>query len=124
MATCKLIVRSNKSGQLATVYLRFRHGREIDYVMPTKLKVFPELWNNKSQTFKQRIIFTDHFTEKDKNALVVSFKDLSQYVMSENNQRVMRAEPLSKAWLKSTIDKFHNKDISGVVRKSTWRIQN
>ena len=51
MATSKLIVKSTRKGQLATVYLRFRAGRDIDLTIPAEFKVFPEIWSNKSQTF-------------------------------------------------------------------------
>ena len=108
MATSKLIVKSTRKGTLATVYLRFRHGRDIDYTLPTEFKVFPEYWNNKSQTFKQRIIFTDHFSERDKNQLYADFIDLNQHILSENNQRAISGKSLSKEWLQSTLNKYHH----------------
>ena len=66
MAKIKFYIRSKTEGQPATVYLRFSDTRKTDIWTPTTEKIFPEYWSNKTQSFKQRIVFNNIFTEKDK----------------------------------------------------------
>jgi integrase len=109
MATIKYRVRSAKTGRLATVYLRFKDGIEIDLVVPTAFKTYPEYWNNTGQTFKQRITFTDGFTEVDKNNLSSELLDLRNLVLKKYNQLSTTGKIASKEWLISVVDAFHNK---------------
>jgi integrase len=109
MATIKYRVRSGKSGRLASIHLRFKDGIEIDFEVPTCYKTYPEYWNNSSQTFKQRIAFTDNFTEVDKNTLVAGLLDLRNVVLKRYNQLSTSGEEVTKEWLISVIDTFHNK---------------
>jgi integrase len=111
MATIKLIVKSTEKGQPATIYLRFRDGRKTDIIISTPERVFPEYWNNKSQSFKQRILFNKVFTEKDKTAIEEKFSQMKDSVLKEHNS--LNGKDVSKEWLKSVIDKFNNKNQTG-----------
>src|SRR5664280_1044954 len=99
MATVKYRVRSAKNGRLATIYLRFKEGKEIDLTVPTSFKIYPEYWNNSSQAFKQRIAFSDSFTEVDKNTLTGGFLDLRNMVLKKYNQLSASGRSVSKEWL-------------------------
>lgn len=109
MATINYRVRSVKSGRLATIYLRFKDGIEIDLTVPTAFRIFPEYWNNVSQTFKQRIAFTDTFTEEDKNTLSGGFLDLRNMVLKQYNKISASGRAVSNEWLVSVVDDFHNR---------------
>lgn len=107
MATTSFLVKSNRKNQPATIYIRFRHGREIDLSAPTELTVFPEYWSNKSQRFKAKIFYTDHFTESDKNGIEEKLRDLKNHIYKSFNET---PDQISKDWLKKTVAKFHNKN--------------
>lgn len=118
MATIKLIVKSTEKGQPATIYLRFRDGREIDVIISTPEKVFPEYWNNKSQSFKQRIHFKEVFSEQDKVNIEEKFSQMKDFVLSEHFK--LKGNPISKEWLKSVIDKFYEKKEPGAETLSQY----
>jgi integrase len=97
MAAIKLLVKSKRKEQMATVYLRFVDGREVDFTVPTGLKVFPEYWNNSSQTFKQRLFYTKSFTENDKKKLETDFLELKTAILTNYNNR--ETPRITKEWL-------------------------
>ena len=77
------IVKSNREGQPATVYLRYSDTRGIDFMTPSREKVLPEHWSNKTQTFKQRIMFDDLFTEKQKTEIEDRFTEIRAFINKE-----------------------------------------
>lgn len=101
MATVKFITKTSKKDLLATVYVRYRSGRTIDETVPTEFKVYPELWNNKTQKFKQRIVYTDTFPEKDKVNLELKFRNLKDFILKKVNEG-------GKVDLTSWVDEFHH----------------
>jgi hypothetical protein len=105
------IVKSNREGQPATVYLRYSDTRGIDFMTPTREKVFPEHWSNKTQTFKQRIMFDDLFTEKQKTEIEDRFTEIRAFINKE--YFLLKGNPVSKDWVKSTLEKFYEKGIPG-----------
>jgi hypothetical protein len=111
MAKINFYVRSNKEQQPATVYLRYSDARGIDFWIQTPEKVFPEFWSNKTQSFKQRILFNKNFTEKDKNDIEVRFGKLKEFVWKE--LLTLRGKPLTKGWLKLVINKCYDKKAPG-----------
>jgi hypothetical protein len=110
MAKIKYYVRSKKAGQPATVYLRFSDQRGTDYWIPTPEKVYPEYWSNKTQSFKQRIIFNDTFTEKEKIVIEGRFNKLKEFILKELLS--LKGSQVTKDWLKRIIDKCYEKKIS------------
>ena len=106
MATITFIVKSERKSQPAPVYLRFRDGRSTDVIVPTPERVFPEYWSNKTQTFKQRIFYTEVFQEKDKVTLEKTFSRMRDFVLKELPG--LKGRKVSKEWLKSAIDKFND----------------
>jgi integrase len=118
MATISFIVKSEKKKQPATIYLRFRDGRETDIIIPTPEKVFPEYWSNKTQSFKQRILYSEIFTEKKKVTIEENFSRLRDFILS--GQFNLKGSRPSKDWLKSIIDKFYNKKEPGAETLSQY----
>ena len=118
MATITFIVKSDKKNQPATIYLRFRDGRETDLIIPTPEKVFPEYWSNITQSFKQRILYSEIFTEKKKVTIEENFSRMRDFVLNE--QFNLKGNRPSKEWLKSVIDKFYNKRNTGTETLSQY----
>lgn len=105
------IVKSSREGQPATIYLRYSDTRGIDFMTPTREKVFPEHWSNKTQTFKQRIIFDDRFTEKEKTEIEDRFTEIRAFVNKE--YFLLKGNPVSKDWVMNTIKKYYEKGTNG-----------
>jgi len=111
MAKIKFYIRSKTEGQPATVYLRFSDTRKTDIWTPTTEKIFPEYWSNKTQSFKQRIVFNNIFTEKDKTKIEARFNNLKESVSKEILE--LKGKPITKDWLILAINKFYNKKSAG-----------
>ena len=101
MATINFLLRSKAKGSLATLYVRLRSGRNIDDTIPTEFKVYPEYWSNESHKFKQRIVFTDTFSEQDKVDLEKKFQKLKDFILMKMN----KGEKLN---LQNWVDEFHH----------------
>ena len=111
MAKIKFYIRSKTEGQPATVYLRFSDTRKTDIWTPTTEKIFPEYWSNKTQSFKQRIVFNKIFTEENKNDIEARFSNLKETISKEILE--LRGKPITKDWLILAINKFNNKKSAG-----------
>ena len=106
MATIKFYTRT-KIEKLATVFIRFTDGRQIDFRIPTPYRIFPDYWNEEKQALKQRILFTEVFTEAEAKDIEDKFTQLKDFILREHFKLTA---PASKEWLKATIDKFYYKD--------------
>lgn len=106
MANIKFFTRS-KIEKLVPVYIRFTDGRRIDIMLPTPYRMFPDYWNVKTQTFKQRILFNDIFTETEAKDIEDKFAQLKDFILREHFKL---SAPVTKEWLKATIDKFYYKE--------------
>ena len=104
MASIKLLIKSNRKGSLATVYLRYRQGRQIDITVPTPFFMFPEYWNNKSQTFTSRITYSEEFTPLDKDQYEGQYRNLKTYVLNKVNSTT----EMDKELLIQLVEEFHN----------------
>jgi integrase len=109
MAAIKYTVKSKEKGRLATLYLRFVDGREIDLVTSSLKKVYPEYWSNKTSSFKQRIIFDEVFTEAEKVEIENNLHDLKNFILRQYNQ--LSGMKPTKDWLKDVVYKFHNNSL-------------
>jgi hypothetical protein len=110
MAKINFIVKSKQEGQPATVYVRYSDTRGIDFSTATREKMFPEYWSNKLQAFKQRIVFSDIFTERQKSEIEERFTELRAFIIKE--YFLLKGNPVSTAWLRTTLEKFYNKGTS------------
>lgn len=104
MAKIKFLVKSDRENQPASVYVRFSDKRGIDFITPTEEKVFPEYWSKDTQQFKQRIEFSELFTEKQKVEIEDRLTELRAHILRENKPG---NEP-SKEWLKDVVNRFYN----------------
>ena len=104
MAKIKLLIRAKTKNQPATVFARFYHGKKIDFYEPTEFKIYPEYWNNKTQSFSKRIFYTETFSEKDKQKLENDFLDLKNAILKKNNSGIS----ITKKILKQIIKDFHH----------------
>lgn len=118
MATISFIVKSEIKRQPATIYLRYRDGRQTDLIVPSPEKIFPEYWSNKAHAFKQRILFNEEFSEKDKLTIEGKFSHLKDFIQNERFK--LSGNPINKNWLKSTIDKFYSKKETGTETLSEY----
>lgn len=105
MATVNLLVKSEIPGKLATIYMRFRHGKKTDIIVPTYLTVDPRDWSNKTQLYRQRIITPD-YTKEDKEKREGEIKALKDYAGKQHSD--LRGELPTREWLQNTIRKFES----------------
>ena len=105
MATVNLLVKSEKPGNLATIYMRFRHGKKTDITVPTYLTVDPRDWSNKTQLYKQRIITPDYSLE-DKEKREEELKALKDYIKKQYPD--LLGELPTREWLLNTMKKFES----------------
>lgn len=106
MAKINFYVRSKQKGQPATVYLRYTVKRETDLWVPIPEKIFPEHWSGKTGSFRQKIIYTNIFTEEAKVAVERRFGELKQHI---NEEGTKHKGAVTKDWLKAIIAKFYNR---------------
>ncbi len=86
----------------ATVYLRLRDGRRVDMTSPTQLSINPNLWDEKSEEIKSKVICDEEFRK--------SFNDDIRQLKSfiEQEYPTNQEEPVEKGWLKMAVDKYYN----------------
>jgi integrase len=128
MATVNFVLRSEKKGQFAKVFIRFRDGRKVDYFIPTDFRILPELWNVKSQSFKRGISFTDSFSEKDKVKLEDDFRDFKSWVLKNYNNKATEGSNITKEWLITVVNSYFNKtkqdeDLNGYIDRFIKEIE-
>lgn len=103
MATIRFYTRT-KINKLATVFIRFTDGRQIDFRIPTHYRIYPDYWNEEKQTLKQRILYTEVFKESEAKDIEDKFNQLKDYILREHFKL---SAPASKEWLQTNIDKFY-----------------
>jgi len=104
MATINFIMKSSRKGTLATIYVRFREGRNIDLVASTKKSIQPDYWSKRTQTIKQRITDSEIVEDGDVVSMDDTLTQLKDFVAKE--RFLLSGIPTSK-WLKEVIQKFN-----------------
>lgn len=112
MAAIKLIVKSKEKTRLATVYLRLIDGRSTDIMIPIPIKIYPEYWSNTTQAFKQRILFNEVFTEKEKVDIETTLRKLKEHILNQFNKNALSGATPSKEWLKLVIERYFNNSVT------------
>ena len=86
---------------MATIYVRLRDGRRLDSVAPTNLNINPNLWDDKSENVKSKIVCSDELRSyiNEETRKLKSFLE-KEFQFSE--------EEIGKEWLKETLDKYYN----------------
>lgn len=118
MATLKYLIKSAKRGKFATLWARLASGREYDIFAPTGYTLPPEVWSNERQSFKQRIAYTDEFTEEQARKMLNKLGDLKNATLTALNNKV--GEPINKSWLLQIIELHHDSD---AIRKKQLKHQ-
>ena len=106
MAKINYYIRSKKKGQPASLYLRFSEGRNFDLWIPTPVKIQPEHWSAKTQSFKQRIVFDDEFSEEKKNKIEDSLRGLKRLIISDFTS--LSGKTPTREWIISVLDRYFN----------------
>lgn len=101
------IVRSDKRGQPATVYLRYSESRLINKEVSTPEKIYPEYWSGKQgRLFKPNIAYNTVFTQQAKVETEGRLNELRQFISSS---RLSLKQDVTKEWLNLTVDRYYNR---------------
>ena len=113
MATVKYRVKDSKKNP-TPVYVRFRHGIEHDYEMPTGIVVFKEHWSKAKEQIKLSDKSTDVFDIV--NPKLRDFKNciLDQFSISQAN-----GVTINKAWLENVLQVFFNRTVGNTAENKS-----
>ena len=100
----KKSVKRYDTDSKATIYLRLRDGRKLDSIAPTKLAINPNLWDDKAEQVKSKVVCSDEI----RNEINEGVRNLKTYI--EKEYQSAKEEDVSKEWLKLTLDKFYYPD--------------
>ncbi len=97
----KKAVKRHDVESKATIYARLRDGRAVDMVAPTKLTINPNLWDDKSEQIKSKVVCDDEMR--------VSFNDGVRKIKSFIEKSYQEnTDEIKKDWLKITLDKYYH----------------
>jgi integrase len=97
----KKAVKRHDVESKATIYARLRDGRAVDMVAPTKLSINPNLWDDKSEQIKSKVVCDDEMR--------VSFNDGVRKIKSFIEKSYQEnTDEIKKDWLKITLDKYYH----------------
>lgn len=100
----KKSVKRYDTDSKATIYLRLRDGRKFDSIAPTKLSINPNLWDDKAEQIKSKVICSDEI----RNEINEGVRNLKTYI--EKEYQSANENDISKLWLKVALDKYYNPD--------------
>lgn len=86
----------------ATIYARLRDGRQVDMVAPTRLTINPNLWDNKAEQVKSKIVCDDEMRSYYNDEARKLKSHLERAYQSRQT-----AEP-QKEWLKEALEQYYN----------------
>ena len=86
----------------ATIYARLRDGRQVDMVAPTRLTINPNLWDDKAEQVKSKIVCDDEMRSYYNDEA----RKLKSYLEKAYQSR-QTAGP-QKEWLKETLEQYYN----------------
>ena len=86
----------------ATIYARLRDGRQVDMVAPTRLTINPNLWDDKAEQVKSKIVCNDEMRSYYNDEA----RKLKSYLEKAYQSR-QTAGP-QKEWLKETLEQYYN----------------
>ncbi|MFI3289921.1 MAG: site-specific integrase [Rikenellaceae bacterium] len=117
MKTTAIIKKSAKrydTESQATIYIRVRDGRKFDSVAPTKLSINPNLWDDKSEQVKSKVICDEELRISINNEL----RNLKTYLEKEYSKQ---EDGVDKEWLKLTLDIYYNPKKYQVVLEEDYK---
>ena len=85
----------------ATIYVRFRNGRQLDSVAPTQLSINPNLWDDKGECVKTKAVCDEDL----RSSINGEIRNLKTFM-----EKSFQAEKdaIDKEWLKLTLDKYYH----------------
>ena len=95
----KSVTRYDTESQ-ATIYARLRDGRQLDLVAPTRLTINPNLWDDKAEQVKSKVVCDEAMRTRYNNEA----RRLKTYIERAYQNRP--EETVSKGWLKEALDRF------------------
>ncbi|WP_147677272.1 tyrosine-type recombinase/integrase [Algibacter pacificus] len=102
MATLRFLLKGNNNP--STIYARFRHGRNIDFIKSTTLVINPKYWNKPKGTVKQVAEFVDKKNlQNDLNALRTT-------ILNSFNDHYSNGGIINSDWFSQTIKQHFNQD--------------
>lgn len=104
MASIKFLIRGTKN--LAPIYLRFIHTREIDVNIKTNLIINPEHWDAKKQQIKNVIAV------KNRAEINLKLAELKNFILTNFNTSYIQGEIIDKLWLENKLTSFFNRPAS------------
>lgn len=97
----KRSVKRYDTDSQATIYARLRDGRKIDMIVPTKLTINPNYWDDKAEQVKSKVVYDmDQRTFYNEET-----RRLKSFI--EKEYQSVEDQP-EKDWLKITLDKYYN----------------
>lgn len=100
----KKSVKRYDTDSKATIYLRLRDGRKFDTIAPTKLSINPNLWDDKAEQVKSKVVCNDEI----RNEINEGVRNLKTFV--EKEYQATNQDDVTKDWLKTVLDKYSNPD--------------
>lgn len=85
-----------------TIYVRLRDGRAVDMTAPTELAVNPNLWDDKVEAIKSKVVCSDELRDE----INTGVREMKSFL--EKEYRNTPKEDLPKTWLKGAVDKFYH----------------
>ncbi|PNW27416.1 phage integrase SAM-like domain-containing protein [Formosa algae] len=100
MATIKYFTKGK--GNPTTIYLRFIHGRKMDFKRSTSLLVNPKYWNQETGTVRNVAEFKDKLNVSNK------LRGLENHLLTTFNNSYENGEIIDSDWISNTIKSFFN----------------
>ena len=97
----KKSVKRYDTDSQATIYVRLRDGRTVDMVAPTSLTINPNLWDDKAEQIKSKVVCDDNL----RTSINDEVRKLKSYLEKAYQSK---EEEATKDWLKITLDKYYN----------------
>lgn len=116
MASVRFILKSQKNP--ASLYVRFKSGREIDLVAATGFSINPKHWSNAKQSMKNVVeenpVLQSHNVENKfrYDKLNKSLNNLKEFILIAFNDAQSEGEIMDKSWLEGIIVKCFNRPVN------------
>lgn len=96
MATVNAFIRTSKKDKEVNVRFRIRDGRHIQLFHTSEFKIFPELWDSKTQLMKARVVF-DSIKRNKFNSAILKRKELISHIYENiNNNTTLSSTQLDE----------------------------
>jgi integrase len=109
MANIKFYYRSKK--EIASLILRFHHGKMIDHFIPTSITIPKKNWDQK----KQRVKTTNDFPSG--SVINENLLKLEAHLLSEFNTSFMAGEDIDSDWIRKSTLLFFNRPAYELEKK-------